>query len=156
TLFPIDTGWFAKDQPFAYLRDDRPVYAAGGDAWLEATPPVLTYFQALPGLMLTLAIGVDRLRDYSLKQQAVLTQALEEHGIATHTPANHGAYVLIGADDGHAATAKLKEHGVNCDARPCPGSGRWVVRLCPDLLNSDDELRRAAERIAKVIPARAR
>src|SRR4051812_15741142 len=50
-LRTLDTGWFAKKDPFAYQRPQlpnrAPQYAAGGDAWLESTPPVLAPCQAL-------------------------------------------------------------------------------------------------------------
>lgn len=147
-LFPTDTGWFAKQDPFAYKRRDLPEYAAGGDAWLEATPPVLTYFQALPGLELTLALGVDRLRTYSLGQQAFLCEQLREQGVTPRVLDHHGAYVLIETHDGPALGKRLKSEGVNVDARPYPRSGGWVVRLCPDLLNTRDELTEAASRVA--------
>ena len=65
----LDTGWFAKEDPFAYERPDPPRFAPGGDAWLESTPPVLAAVQALAGLEFTLAIGVARLREYHLAQK---------------------------------------------------------------------------------------
>lgn len=151
TLFPLDTGWFAKHNPFAYSRDDDPAYASGGDAWLEATPPVLTYYQALPGLMLSNAIGIDRLRAYSLDQQQTLIEALTTHGVHPRVLQHRGAYLLIETEDGRAATRQLKAAGVNCDARPLSRSDRWAIRLCPDLLNTNDELETAAQRIAPVL-----
>lgn len=150
-LFPIDTGWFAKDEPFAYRRDELPSFAAGGDAWLEATPPILTYFQALPGLMLCNAIGIDRLRAYSLDQQQILANALEQHRLTPRLLEYRGAYILLETSDGHAAIELLKSVGVNADARPLPRSGSWVVRLCPDLLNTTQELHESASRIASVM-----
>src|ERR1700730_4430534 len=65
---PLDIGWFAKKDVFQYRRPDPPEFGAGGDAFLESTPPVLTYYQARAGQLFTLAIGVDRLREYSLRQ----------------------------------------------------------------------------------------
>lgn len=150
-LFPIDTGWFAKDEPFAYRRDELPSFAAGGDAWLEATPPILTYFQALPGLMLCNAIGIDRLRAYSLVQQHILADALVQHRLTPRLLEHRGAYILLETSDGHAAIDQLKSVGVNADARPLPRSGSWVVRLCPDLLNTTQELHESARRIASVM-----
>lgn len=149
---PVDTGWFAKAEPFAYHRTELPEYAAGGDGWLEATPPVLTYYQARAGLDLSLALGVDRLRAYSLHQLAFLREALHAAGVATHMinehPEGHGAYLLVPAEDGKAAVARLKAVGVNADARPSPTGTPWFVRLCPDLLNTQAELAEAAHRVA--------
>ena len=150
SIFPIDTGWFAKADPFAYKRSDSPEYAAGGDSWLEATPPVLTYFQALPGLMLSNAIGVDRLRAYSIQQQEFLETQLRARGVPVRLIENRGAYILIPTPDGHSLAARFKEAGVNTDARPLPSGSDWVVRLCPDLLNTEAELTEAASRIASV------
>jgi kynureninase len=149
---PVDTGWFAKAQPFAYHRTDLPEYAPGGDAWLEATPPVLTYYQARAGLDLTLALGVDRLRAYSLRQLAFLRDALHAAGVPTRLinkqPDQHGAYLLIPVADGKQAIADLKRAGLNADARPSPAGDAWFVRLCPDILNTESELAEAAKRTA--------
>jgi kynureninase len=155
----IDTGWFAKANPFAYKRAELPEYAPGGDAWLEATPPILTYYQSRAGLELTLVIGVDRLRDYTLGQLAFLREALQARGVETRlinpTPEAHGNYLLIPDDDGPKASARLKKAGVNCDARPSPSGSPWFVRLCPDLLNTRDQLREASDRAASVLAPHA-
>ena len=151
SIFTIDTGWFAKEEPFAYKRSDKPAYAPGGDAWLEATPPVLTYYQALPGVMLCNAIGIDRLRAYSIEQQQFLADQLIEKGISPRLIEYRGAYLLVEHDDGHRAMKELKDEGVNIDARPLPQSGRWVIRFCPDILNTRDELTRAAQRVGRVL-----
>src|SRR5260370_3523243 len=66
-LKPIDIGWFAKDQPFLYERPDPPRFAPGGNAFLESTPPVFTYYQARAGQPFALPIGVVRHRADSLR-----------------------------------------------------------------------------------------
>src|SRR5260221_10745086 len=72
----LDTGWFAKKDVFSYLRPEPPEFGAGGDAWLESTPPVLAPFQALAGLELTLELGVAQLRAYSMEQKQRLPPPL--------------------------------------------------------------------------------
>lgn len=150
-LATTDTGWFALADPFSYSRTDEPRLAAGGDAWLEATPPVLAYYQARAGLELTLALGIERLRAYNLRQQTMLTDALRAHGIGPLDDKPRGAFVPIATADGPAAVAALRARGVDADARPCPSGSRWVVRFCPDVLTTSDELARAAEIIASVL-----
>lgn len=157
---PVDTGWFAKAEPFAYHRTELPEYAPGGDGWLEATPPVLTYYQARAGLELTLALGVDRLRAYTLDQLRFLRNTLHNAGVSTRTvnadPDAHGNYLLIPVDDGKHACHALKSAGVNADARPSPAGSPWFVRLCPDILTTRAEMTGAATRVARVLaPARA-
>src|SRR5690348_2785970 len=77
----LDIGWFAKKDKFDYLRPDPPEFAPGGDALLESTPPVLTCYQARAGQLFTAAVGVSRLREYSLAQQRMLVGLLAERGV---------------------------------------------------------------------------
>lgn len=145
TLATLDTGWFALADPFSYARSDDAPRAAGGDAWLEATPAILPFYQARSGLELTLAIGTGRLFAYNREQQDALVAALAERGVRPINDDPRGAYVPIGAPDGPAAVRALAERGVDVDARPCPSGNRWIVRFCPDLLTTRDELERVAQ-----------
>lgn len=152
--FTLDTGWFAKRGTFDFRRPDAPELAPGGDAWLEATPAVLTSYQALAGLELTLAIGVERLREYSLGQQSHLEDLLTGHGVPVLEIEPHGAFLLVPTTDFQGLCRRITALGVNVDARPRPGSPAsegprpGFVRLCPDILNTRDELAAAAARIA--------
>src|SRR5271165_1563862 len=71
-LRPLDTGWFANADEFAYQRPSPPVLKSGGDAFLDSTPPVLTWYQARSGQEFMLAMGVEKLRAYSLQQLVAL------------------------------------------------------------------------------------
>ena len=128
----LDTGWFAKHDVFAYARPEPPQFAAGGDGWLESTPPVLAPFQALAGLELTLELGVERIREYNASQKALLKSLLpvEDHG---------GAFVTLKNSRAKALSRELEGKGVKTDAR-----GEYL-RLCPDYLNSRAELEQAAK-----------
>lgn len=150
-LATLDTGWFALADPFSYTRDDDAPRAEGGDAWLEATPAILPFYQARSGLEFTLALGLDRLHAYNAKQQDELVRALVPHGIRPLNDHPRGAYVPIAAADGPAAVRSLAERGVDVDARPCPSGNRWIVRFCPDILTTAREIERAAEITADVL-----
>jgi kynureninase len=153
SLSTLDAGWFAKKQPFAYSRPDPPEWALGGDAFLESTPPVLTWYQARAGQIFTLAIGVERLRDYSLLLQRRLVALLAEHGItASGGHADRGAFTVVGFESrgetgAQRCVAALATRGIASDAR-----GPWV-RLCPDLLTTADELERAVAAMAGIVRA---
>jgi len=142
-LTTLDTGWFAKRDPFAYQRPEPPEFAAGGDAWLESTPPVVAYYQARAGQMFTLGIGVDRLRAYSLDLLQRLRAYLAVEGASAQggTP-RHGAFLTVHHPQAMQLPAGLKALGINVDAR-----GPWL-RLCPDLLTTDEELQHAARSVA--------
>ncbi|MCI0734887.1 MAG: aminotransferase class V-fold PLP-dependent enzyme [Beijerinckiaceae bacterium] len=145
-LRTLDTGWFATAEPFAFERPELPSFAREAEGWLESTPAVLPFYQARAGLEFTLAIGVERLRAYSLKQQAYLAELLAEYGIAIFDPGMpRGAFIAIPAPGAETAAAKLSEAGVTTDAR------EGFLRLCPDILNSSRELQEAARRTANVL-----
>src|SRR6185436_11085467 len=92
TMRTPDTGWFAKKDVFGYLRPEPPEFGPGGDAWLESTPPVLGCFQALAGLELTLELGVQQLRSYSMAQKQLLAELLPGlEGADKH----YGAFVTL-------------------------------------------------------------
>ena len=139
-----DTGWFAKKDVFAYARPEPPEFGPGGDAWLESTPPVLGCFQALAGLELTLELGVERLRAYSMAQKQVLTELLPGLEGADKY---HGAFVTLKHRDAAALASGLEKQGVKVDAR-----GEYL-RLCPDILNPRAELERAAATLKDLLAA---
>ena len=148
-LRTLDTGWFAKETPFAYERPDPPRFARGGDGWLESTPAVLPLYQARSGQLFTLAVGVARLRTYSWWLQARLVGLLRDVGIAAGGGrADRGAFVVVRDPSARGLADGLRERGIDVDAR-----GEWL-RLCPDLLTTSRELDAAATALAAVKTAR--
>jgi kynureninase len=146
SLRTLDTGWFAKRNPFSYLRPDPPQYAQGGDAFLESTPPVLPFYQARAGQILTLNMGVERLRAHSLGMQQRLVGLLRDHGIAAEGGTeDRGAFVVVVDDRAEEWAGRLQDVGIVTDAR-----GR-CLRLCPDILTTDAELTTAADGLAAIV-----
>ncbi|MCW5939509.1 MAG: aminotransferase class V-fold PLP-dependent enzyme [Fimbriimonadaceae bacterium] len=147
----LDTGWFAKKDTFSYLRPDHPELSEGGDAWLESTPPILTVYQARAGLEFTLAIGTERLRNHSLETLAKLRAACPEIHVPTR-PEEGGAFALWPVSNADEAVRRLRTMGVKTDSRG------GFVRLCPDILTTDEDIAKAARAIQSVNtePARRR
>jgi kynureninase len=143
---PVDTGWFARENTFGYERHDPPHLRKGGDAFLESTPPVLTYYQARSGQQFTLAITVERLREYGQRQLSQLKLYLADAGIeAIGGDADHGAFLSVRHTKASDLAKKLAESHVITDTR-----GEWL-RLCPDCLTTEDELRAAASALHRAL-----
>lgn len=139
----LDTGWFAKKDPFAYERPEPPEFGPGGDAWLESTPPVLAPFQALAGLELALELGVERLRAYSLQQKTILGELIPQ---VTGVGTDNGAFVVARHPEAPRIARDLENrNNVKVDAR-----GEYL-RICPDILNSHAELEDAARAIREAL-----
>lgn len=148
TLRTPDTGWFAKADMFRYERPDPPEFAAGGNAWLESTPPVAAIAQALAGLEVTLELGVERIRAYGLEQKARFAELLKAQDVECEgAGAAHGAFLTLQHAEADRLAQALETAGVTSDAR-----GEFL-RLCPDVLTSDAELAGAARAVAKVLRA---
>jgi kynureninase len=148
-LRPLDMGWFANADPFGYDRPEPPVLQHGGDGFLESTPPVLTWYQARSGLEFTLGMRVERLRAYSLKQLNALRGYLTDAGVTTVKGGDqdHGAFLAIPVAKAMDFSARLQREGIICDAR-----GEWL-RLCPDCLTREEELRCAAATLSRLLRA---
>jgi kynureninase len=143
SLRTLDTGWFAKRNPFAYERPDPVQFAEGGDAFLESTPPVLMFYQARAGQRLALALDPARIRAHSRAQQQRLVALLAERGVAARGGGvDHGAFVVVTSLHAGPWSEALEARGIITDAR-----GRYL-RLCPDVLTRDDELACAADALA--------
>ncbi len=148
SLRTLDIGWFAKRQPFAYERPDPPQFGEGGDAFLESTPAILPFYQARAGQLFTHALGIDRIRELSMRQQRRLVALLAERGVAAVGGTEvRGAFVTVADARAGLWSSSLHAHGVVTDAR-----GRYL-RLCPDVLTTDAELVRAADAVAAAKPA---
>ncbi|HEX3632881.1 MAG TPA: aminotransferase class V-fold PLP-dependent enzyme [Casimicrobiaceae bacterium] len=141
----LDIGWFAKKAPFDYVRPDPPEFAAGGDGLMESTPPVLTCYQARAGQLFTAAVGVSRLREYSLAQQRALVALLDDRGVRAEGGSDdRGAFIVVRSREARAWAGELERRGVTVDSRG------EILRLCPDLLTTDAELACAAERLGDI------
>jgi kynureninase len=138
-LRTLDTGWYAKEHPFAYERPDPPRFAPGAQGWSESTPAVIPFYQARAGQLLTLALEPARLRAHSLAQQRALAAHLAARGIAAGGGDDaHGAFIVVHSGRAGAIARALAARDVVADAR-----GPWL-RLCPDVLTTAAELEHVA------------
>lgn len=146
SLQTLDTGWFAQDQIFAFERPETPQFASGGNAFLESTPAILPFYQARAGLKFTLGIGVQRLRNYSLQQQQLLENLFQQRDIPfLGKTGNRGAFIAIPHPQAGAISTQLKDAGVVCDYR------ENLLRLCPDVLNTGEEIAIAIDKLSEIL-----
>jgi kynureninase len=124
---PRLTGWMAHKQPFAFHTElDR-----RDDAWrfLTGTPNIPALYAARPGLEIVSDVGIDAIREKSLRQTRRLLTLADAAGYACTTPrsdACRGGTVAIDLPHGYEVSRALKAQDILCDYRP--GAG---VRLSP-------------------------
>ena len=146
-LRPTFTGWQAHARPFAF--EEKLEYASGAARFLTGTPNPAAHFAATAGYDLIEEIGVERIRESSLRQTALLIELADEAGFVVRSPrdaARRGGAVVVDVPEAAAVYAELEEREILCDFRPDAG-----IRIGPHFFTTDEELRFAIEQIAQII-----
>ena len=150
-LEPTLVGWQAHARPFAF--EPELEYAEGAARFLTGTPNVPALYAATAGYDLIEEIGVDRIRENSVRQTQLLIDLLDEAGFdvgSARDPARRGGTVTVRTPEFEAVHKELAERQVLCDFRPDAG-----LRLGPHYYNTDDELRDAVAQIADIVESGA-
>jgi kynureninase len=140
-------GWQAHARPFGF--EPELEYADGAARFLTGTPNVPALFAATAGYDLIEEIGVDRIRENSIRQTQLLIDLLDDAGFEVGSPrdaAHRGGTVTVRTPEFEAVHKELAERQILCDFRPDAG-----LRLGPHYYNSDDELRFVVSQIAEIL-----
>ena len=146
-LEPTFMGWQAHERPFAFEPELR--FASGAQRFLTGTPNVPALYAATAGYDLVEEIGVERIRENSLRQTDLLIRLADEAGFEVRSPrdpARRGGTVTIFVPEFEAVHKELGERQILCDFRP--GAG---IRLGPHYYNTDEELERVVGEIGEIL-----
>jgi kynureninase len=146
-LEPRFVGWQAHARPFAF--EPELDYADGAARFLTGTPNVPALYAATAGYDLIEEIGVDRIRENSVRQTQLLIDLLDEAGFevgSPRDPTRRGGTVTVQTPEFEAVHKELSERQILCDFRPDAG-----LRLGPHYYNTDDELRHTVAQIAEIL-----
>jgi kynureninase len=150
-LEPTFMGWQAHARPFGF--EPELEYADGAARFLTGTPNVPALYAATAGYDLIEEIGVERIREHSVRQTQLLIDLLDEAGFevgSPRDPARRGGTVTVRTPEFAAVHKELAERQILCDFRPDAG-----LRLGPHYYNTDDELRFAVEQTLEIVETRA-
>ena len=151
TLEPTLVGWQAHARPFGF--EPELEYAEGVWRFLTGTPNVPALYAATAGYDIVEEIGVDRIRENSLRQTELLAGLLDEAGfevVSPRDPERRGGSIVVRVPEAPAVHAELEARGILCDFRPDVG-----LRLGPHFFNTDDEIELAVSAIREVVPRAA-
>jgi kynureninase len=150
-LEPKTTGWMAHEAPFAF--DTELHYAPGIERFLHGSPAIPALYAAQSGYRIINEIGVDRIREKSVRQTTSLINLAEEAGFKVTSPkdaADRGGTVTVGHEDAAAITRELIRREYIVDFRP--GAG---VRISPHFYTSDEELELVIREMKEIRDTRA-
>jgi kynureninase len=146
-LEPTFMGWQAHARPFGF--EPELDYADGVARFLTGTPNVPALYAATAGYDLIEEIGVDRIRENSVRQTQLLIDLLDDAGFDVGSPRDpdrRGGTVTVRTPEFEAVHKELAERQILCDFRPDAG-----LRLGPHYYNTDDELRFAVDQIGEIV-----
>jgi len=151
-MTPKLTGWMAHPAPFAFepmpMRHREDAYR-----YLNGTPQIACLYAASPGLEIHNEIGIDAIREKSMRMTALLYEGAREQGwtvTCAEDPALRGSTVAIDAPHGELVAAELNARDVVVDYRP--GAG---IRVAPHFYTTEDEVRFAVAQIIEILATKA-
>jgi kynureninase len=150
-LEPAFAGWQGHARPFAFETEMEP--APGAARFLTGTPAVAANYAASAGYELIREIGVERIRENSMRQTALLVELVDEAGFelaSPREPASRGGSVVFRVPDFQAVHAELAAREIICDYRPDAG-----LRFGPHFFTTDDEIRFAVEQVSEILESGA-
>lgn len=150
-LQPTYTGWIAHENPFAFevgsIRYSEPPYR-----FMNGTPNIPALETAGPGLKILSEIGVQKIREKSMRQTARLIELADQHGWRVNTPRDpqqRGGTVSIDMPNSKEVCEQLLKRDILVDWRPNAG-----VRFSPHFYNSDQELETGIAAVEEILHAR--
>ena len=151
-LEPRFTGWMAHKRPFSFETGAMD-YAEDAFRFLNGTPAIPAMYAARSGYEIIAEIGVERIRDKSMRQTARLIELAEEAGFRINSPRNpgeRGGTVVMDVPDGAEVTQELLRRNFLVDHRP--GAG---IRVAPHFYTSDGELELTIHEIQAILRERS-
>ena len=143
-LEPALTGWMAHARPFEF--DSGPMeWHDGPRRFWTGTPGIPSYVAARPGYEIVAAIGVEAIREKSLRQTARLIAWADEFGFRVVSPRDaerRGGTVVLDLPNAAAVCEALLRREVLCDHRPGVG-----LRLAPHFYTRDEEVDEVMKRV---------
>src|SRR6478672_11307072 len=150
-LEPAFAGWQGHARPFSFEEEMEP--APGAARFLTGTPVVAANYAASAGYEIIREIGVDRIRENSMRQTALLVQLVDDAGYeltSPRDPAIRGGSVVFRVPDFQAVHAELAAREIICDYRPDAG-----LRFGPHFFTTDDEIRFAVGQVNEILASGA-
>jgi kynureninase len=145
-LEPKTTGWMAHQEPFSFDTNMR--YADNIWRFLHGSPAIPALYAAQSGYRIINEIGVDKIREKSMRQTSYLIELAEEAGFTVTSPKDvrqRAGTVTVAHEHAAAVAKELIRREFIIDYRP--GAG---IRISPHFYTTDNELELVIEEMKKI------
>jgi kynureninase len=151
-LKPGIVGWAAHAEPFEFMTGEIR-YAGSPERFQSGTPNVPSIYSARAGYEIVGEIGVQAIREKSLRLTRRLMDLAAESGYRVNTPQGdeeRGGAVIIDVPGGKAVADELIRREVIIDYRP--GAG---IRMAPHFYNTVGEIEHAMTVLNEIVHQQA-
>jgi kynureninase len=149
---PMLTGWLAHQQPFDF--EVGPIEPREDSfRYLNGTPHIPALYACQPGLEILAKVGIDQIREKSIRLTERLIQGALSRGWRVNTPrtaSERAGTVSIECPHAREVKSELIERDILVDYRP--GAG---VRLSPHFYNREEEIDFALSQMDGILASRA-
>ena len=145
-LEPKITGWAGHKSPFAF--EPELEYADDASRFLQGTPAIPALYSASAGYDIINEIGVERIREQSIRQTSWLIEKALGMGWKINSPMDakqRGGSVIIDVPRAQEIVQELERRNFIVDFRPNAG-----IRIGPHFFNTDGEMAALIEEIRKI------
>ena len=143
-LHPSVTGWFGRDNPFAFQVNALD-WSSTASRFDTGTPPVINVYVARAGMEVITALGVERIRAWQLLLAQRLIDGGRARGLSLFGPDDvhrKTASTAFVVPDSHALEVAMRRRGVIASARGP------VIRLAPHFYSTFDDVDAALDALA--------
>lgn len=151
--FPGFIGWAAHANPFSFATGPV-VYADGLERFQSGTPNVPSIYAARAGYEIVRTVGVEAIREKSLRLTRRIIEHAQNAGYRLNTPTDdreRGGTVIVDVPNSEAVAAELLRKNVIIDHRPDAG-----IRIAPHFYNTEAEIDHAMATLDAVVEQASR
>jgi len=145
-LEPSVTGWFSHKRQFEF--DPHTIeFSDTASRFETGTPAISSIYPAVEGLKMINEIGVDNIRERTLKLTSLLINGLLELGFSIKVPddlRDHASITMISCNNPAAVVETLSANGIIVDHRP--GS----VRISPFFYNTEEDINHCIKILSEI------
>jgi kynureninase len=141
----------AHTAPFSF--EESITYAEGAARFLHGSPAIPALYAAESGYKIINEIGVEKIREKSVRQTQRLIELAEEASLrvtSPHDPDQRGGTITVAVEHAPAVTSELIRREIIVDYRP--GAG---IRISPHFYTKDEEIEHVVKEIRSILDTRA-
>ncbi len=148
TLEPRVTGWMSHKSPFSFDVEHLD-WREDNYRLMNGTPGIASLQAIQPGIDIITQVGVENIRQNSIRQTSLLIDLADEAGYEVVSPrvsASRAGTVTLNPPESYAVSRELLARNIKIDYRENAG-----IRIAPHFYNTDDEIQEVVATIGEIL-----